>query len=73
MVGTTYKVKHVPINIPKKITNAISRWLFAIPAVENINVQLEHALRSNNSEQGLDNLEGIVGVGFAMEEIQEDE
>ena len=46
---------------------------YQLPAVENINVQLEHALRSNNSEQGLDNLEGIVGVGFAMEEIQEDE
>ena len=46
---------------------------YQLPAVENINVQVEHALRSNNSEQGLDNLEGIVGVGFAMEEIQEDE
>ena len=46
---------------------------YQLPAVQNINVQLEHALRSNNSEQGLDNLEGIVGVGFAVEEIQEDE
>ncbi len=46
---------------------------YQLPAVENINVQLEHALRSNNSEQGLDNLEGIVGVGFAVEEIQVDE
>lgn len=46
---------------------------YQLPAVENINVQLEHALRSNNSEQGLDNLEGIVGVGFAVEEIQEHE
>ncbi|MEC7619886.1 MAG: gliding motility lipoprotein GldH [Bacteroidota bacterium] len=46
---------------------------YQLPAVENINVQLEHALRSNNSEQGLDNLEGIVGVGFAVEEIQKDE
>ena len=46
---------------------------YQLPAVENINVQLEHALRSNNSEQGLDNLKGIVGVGFAVEEIQEDE
>ena len=46
---------------------------YQLPAVENINVQLEHALRSNNSEKGLDNLEGIVGVGFAVEEIQEDE
>ena len=43
---------------------------YQLPAVENINVQLEHALRSNNSEKGLDNLEGIVGVGFAVEEIQ---
>ena len=46
---------------------------YQLPAVENISVELEHALRSNNSEQGLDNLEGIVGVGFAVEEIQEDE
>ena len=46
---------------------------YQLPAVEKINVQLEHALRSNNSDQGLDNLEGIVGVGFAVEEIQEDE
>ena len=46
---------------------------YQLPKVENINVQLEHALRSNNSEQGLDNLEGIVGVGFAVEETQEDE
>ena len=46
---------------------------YQLPKVGNINVQLEHALRSNNSEQGLDNLEGIVGVGFAVEEIQEDE
>lgn len=46
---------------------------YQLPAVENINVQLEHALRSNNSEQGIDNLEGIVGVGFAVEEIREDE
>ena len=46
---------------------------YQLPAVENISVELEHALRSNNSEQGLDNLEGIVGVGFAVEEIQEHE
>ena len=46
---------------------------YQLPAVENISVELEHALRSNNSEQGLDNLEGIVGVGFAVEEILEDE
>ena len=39
---------------------------YQLPAVENINVQLEHALRSNNSEQGLDNLEGIVGVGLSL-------
>ena len=43
---------------------------YQLPAVENINVQLEHALRSYNSEKGLDTLEGIVGVGFAVEEIQ---
>tara|TARA_B100000900_G_scaffold247596_1_gene210639 strand:+ start:1422 stop:1838 length:417 start_codon:yes stop_codon:yes gene_type:complete len=46
---------------------------YQLPAVENINVQLEHALRSYNSEKGLDTLEGIVGVGFAVEEIQNDE
>ncbi len=46
---------------------------YQLPAVENINVQLEHALRSYNSEKGLDTLEGIVGVGFAVEEIQDDE
>jgi len=46
---------------------------YQLPAVENINVQLEHALRSYNSEKGLDTLEGIVGVGFAIEEIQDDE
>ena len=46
---------------------------YQLPTVENINVQLEHALRSYNSEKGLDTLEGIVGVGFAIEEIQDDE
>ena len=44
---------------------------YQLPAEENINVQLEHALRSYNSEKGLDTLEGIVGVGFAVEEIQD--
>ena len=39
---------------------------------DNLNVQLEHALRFNGSEQGTDPLLGIVGVGFAVE-ILEDE
>jgi hypothetical protein len=34
---------------------------------------LEHALRFNRSQRGMDSLEGIVGVGFAVEEISEDE
>ena len=46
---------------------------YQLPAAENLNVQLEHALRSNGSEQGTDPLLGIVGVGFAVEEILEDE
>ena len=44
-----------------------------LPTGGNLNVQLQHALRSNGSEQGTDPLLGIVGVGFAVEEILEDE
>jgi hypothetical protein len=46
---------------------------YELPTAENLNVQLEHALRFNRSERGMDSLEGIVGVGFAVEEISEDE
>jgi hypothetical protein len=44
-----------------------------LPRAKNLNVQLEHALRFNGSEQGMDPLEGVVGIGFAVEEILEDE
>jgi hypothetical protein len=36
-------------------------------------VELEHALRFNGIEQATDPLEGIVSVGFAVEEILKDE
>ena len=45
---------------------------YELPTADNLNVQLEHALRFNGSEQGMDPLLGIVGVGFAVE-ILEDE
>lgn len=46
---------------------------YELPRVKNLNVQLEHALRFNGSEQGTDPLEGIVSVGFAVEEKTENE
>jgi gliding motility-associated lipoprotein GldH len=46
---------------------------YELPKAGNLNVQLEHALRLNGSESGMDPLAGIVGVGFAVEEILEDE
>jgi len=46
---------------------------YELPIQGNLNVQLEHALRFNGSEKGMDPLEGIVGVGFAIEEIKQDE
>lgn len=46
---------------------------YRLPSAENLNVQLEHALRSNGSEQAMDPLEGVVGVGFALEEIAKDD
>tara|TARA_B100001059_G_scaffold114378_2_gene114551 strand:- start:8264 stop:8755 length:492 start_codon:yes stop_codon:yes gene_type:complete len=46
---------------------------YELPTAEKLNVQLEHALRFNSSEQGTDPLLGIVGVGFAVEEILENE
>lgn len=45
---------------------------YEFPTADNLNVQLEHALRFNGSEQATDPLSGIVGVGFAVE-ILEDE
>ena len=46
---------------------------YKLPRAKNLNVQLEHALRFNGSEEGMDPLEGVVGIGFAVEEILEDE
>ena len=46
---------------------------YDLPKVGNLNVQLQHALRFNGSENGMDPLQGIVGVGFAVEEIKQDE
>ena len=46
---------------------------YKLPRAKNLNIQLEHALRFNGSEQGMDPLEGVVGVGFSVEEILEDE
>mgnify|MGYP002884214204 CR=1 FL=1 len=46
---------------------------YELPTIENLNVQLEHALRFNGSEKSMDTLEGIVSVGFAMEKILKDE
>lgn len=40
---------------------------YKLPKAENLNVQFEHALRFKGSERGLNSLEGIVGVGFAIE------
>tara|TARA_B100001175_G_C19514504_1_gene646319 strand:- start:4785 stop:5201 length:417 start_codon:yes stop_codon:yes gene_type:complete len=46
---------------------------YELSTKENLKVQLEHALRFNSSEKSIDTLEGIVSVGFAMEEISKDE
>ena len=46
---------------------------YDLPTGGNLNVQLQHALRFNGSENGMDPLQGIVGVGFAVEEIKQDE
>jgi gliding motility-associated lipoprotein GldH len=46
---------------------------YELPAAQNLKVELEHALRFSGNEQALDALEGIVGVGFAVEEINKDE
>lgn len=41
---------------------------YQLPLVEDLNIELEHALRFNGSELGIDALEGIVSVGFGVEE-----
>jgi gliding motility-associated lipoprotein GldH len=46
---------------------------YELPTKGNLNVQLEHALRFNGSENGMDSLQGIVAVGFAVEETKQDE
>ena len=46
---------------------------YKLPRAKNLNVQLEHALRFNDSEQGMDPLEGIISVGFAVEEMATNE
>ena len=46
---------------------------YELPGAENLKVELEHALRYNGSEAGMDPLEGIVSVGFAVEEMATNE
>ena len=46
---------------------------YQLPLVENLNIELEHALRFNGSEQGMDALDGIVSVGFGVEEMNSNE
>ena len=46
---------------------------YELPVAENLKVELEHALRYNGSEAGMDPLEGIVSVGFAVEEMATNE
>ena len=42
---------------------------YELPKADNLYVKLEHALRFNGNERGMDTLQGILGVGFAIEEI----
>jgi gliding motility-associated lipoprotein GldH len=46
---------------------------YKLPLANGLQVELEHALRFNGIEQATDPLEGIVSVGFAVEEILKDE
>jgi len=46
---------------------------YKLPKASDLQVELEHALRFNGKEQAIDPLEGIVSVGFAVEEILKDE
>ncbi len=41
---------------------------YRLPVEKNLKVELEHALRFNGSEKGMEDLEGIVGVGLAIVE-----
>ena len=42
---------------------------FEIPDEKKLTAEIEHAVRFNGDEIGIDRLEGIVGVGFALEAI----
>ena len=42
---------------------------YQLPQVENLIIELEHALRFNASENGMDPLEGVVSVGIGVEEM----
>ena len=42
---------------------------FIVPKGKQINVIIEHAVRSNGIEGGIKNLEGIIGVGLLTEKI----
>ena len=46
---------------------------YKLPRAKNLSLELEHASRFNGREQGMDLLEGVLGVGFGLEEISEDE
>ena len=46
---------------------------YKLPRAKNLSVELEYASRFNGREQGMDLLEGVLGVGFGLEEISEDE
>jgi gliding motility-associated lipoprotein GldH len=43
---------------------------FIIPKGDNINAIIEHAVRANGSEEGIGNLEGIIGVGLSVEKVK---
>jgi len=42
---------------------------YEIPDKKTLTAEIEHAVRFNGSEDGIDRLEGIVGVGLAIEAI----
>ena len=42
---------------------------FEIPDEKKLTAEIEHAVRFNGVEDGIDGLEGIVGVGLALEAI----
>ena len=43
---------------------------FDFPQGENITATLEHAVRHDGSEEGLKDLEGIIGVGLSIEKTR---